>query len=118
HGAVKPYQRYCISISPTPSIPASHFLNRFYLRRFDCLLIVSSIKTAISSPQRIDKRGHMISFSPAAARALPLDRRADHPKSLRNERFIRRVHVKFANPHLCIQNDERRHPGSPGRLPA
>ncbi|WP_321958796.1 hypothetical protein, partial [Burkholderia cenocepacia] len=73
---------------------------------------------AISSPQRIDKRDHMISFPSVAARALPLDRRADHPKSLRNERFIRRVHVKFANPHLCIQNDERRHPGSPGRLPA
>ncbi|WP_321914056.1 hypothetical protein, partial [Burkholderia cenocepacia] len=28
------------------------------------------------------------------------------------------VHVKFAYPHLSIQNDERRHPGSPGRLPA
>ncbi|WP_333987786.1 hypothetical protein, partial [Burkholderia orbicola] len=68
HGGVKPYQRYCISISPTQSIPASHSLNRFYLRRFNCLLIVSSIKTTISPPQRIDKRDHMISFPAVATR--------------------------------------------------
>ncbi|WP_334007878.1 hypothetical protein, partial [Burkholderia orbicola] len=68
HGGVKPYQRYCISISPTQSIPASHSLNRFYLQRFNCLLIASSIKTTIFSPQRIDKRDHMISFPLVAAR--------------------------------------------------